>query len=186
MEVTRARIALAEENWTEVLALHDAVVQSAERPSASRLARVVEMSLLKALALEALGEREAALDSLEKGAVLAAPEGAMLTFLEFGRDLAVLLRALKDQARSPQPYAGQLLRLFPATADSQAGLVEPLSARELEVLRLIASGKSNKEIAVALTVTLNTVKKHSSHIYGKLGVNGRTQAVARARELDLL
>jgi LuxR family maltose regulon positive regulatory protein len=61
-----------------------------------------------------------------------------------------------------------------------------LSERELQVLRLIAAGKRNKEIAAALTVTLNTVKKHSSHIYQKLGVDGRTQAVARARELDLL
>jgi LuxR family maltose regulon positive regulatory protein len=186
LEVTQARAALAEGNWPEVLALHDAVVTSAEHPSASRLARVFEMLLLRALALEALGERDEALESLEKVVSLAAPEGAVLTFLELGPDLAVLLRALRDRGRVPQPFTDQLLRLFPNTADSGMGMVEPLSDRELEVLRLIAAGKSNKDIAAALTVTLNTVKKHSSHIYGKLGVSGRTQAVARARELALI
>jgi LuxR family maltose regulon positive regulatory protein len=186
LEMTRARVAHAEEKWLEVLALHDVVVASAERPAASRLARVVEMSLLRALALEASGMREEALDSLENGVLPAATEGAMLTFLELGPDLAVLLRALRDQGRGPQPYTDQLLQLFPDTADSRVGMVEPLSDRELEVLRLIAAGKSNKEIASALTVTLNTVKKHSSHIYGKLDVSGRTHAVARARELDLI
>ncbi|MEJ2753867.1 MAG: response regulator transcription factor, partial [Chloroflexota bacterium] len=105
---------------------------------------------------------------------------------EPGPKVAKLLRALRDSGRSPQPFTDQLLGLFPDTAVSQIGLVEPLSERELEVLRLIAAGKSNREIAAALVVTLNTVKKHSSHIYGKLGVNGRTQAVARARELGLL
>ena len=65
-------------------------------------------------------------------------------------------------------------------------LVEPLSERELEVLQLIAAGLSNKEVATSLVVTVGTVKKHLSNIFGKLGVNSRTQAVARARELDLI
>jgi len=142
--------------------------------------------VLSALALEELGEREQALASLEAAVNLAAAEEARLTFLEPGPKVAKLLRALRDSGRSPQPFTDQLLGLFPDTAVSQFGLVEPLSERELEVLRLIAAGKSNREIAAALVVTLNTVKKHSSHIYGKLGVNGRTQAVARARELGLL
>ena len=80
-----------------------------------------------------------------------------------------------------------LIAAFPADWHSEAvGLVEPLSPRELEVLRLIAAGLSNKQITVELTVSLNTVKKHTSHIYEKLGVNGRTQAIVRARELNLL
>jgi LuxR family maltose regulon positive regulatory protein len=65
-------------------------------------------------------------------------------------------------------------------------LVEPLSARELEVLRLIAQGQSNQEIAESLVVALSTVKKHINGVYGKLGVRSRTQALARARELGLL
>jgi LuxR family transcriptional regulator, maltose regulon positive regulatory protein len=190
-KTSQARLALAEGNWPEVLVLYDAVVPGAAQEKASRMARVVEMSLFKALALEALGKREEALDSLEMAVNLAAPQGAVLTFLEaqnashHGHDLGVLLRTLSHQGRAPQPYTSRLLALLP-TAGSQSGLVEPLSARELQVLRLIAAGKRNKEIAAALTVSLNTVKKHSSHIYQKLGVDGRTQAVARARELNLL
>jgi LuxR family maltose regulon positive regulatory protein len=65
-------------------------------------------------------------------------------------------------------------------------LIEPLSQRELEILRLIAEGCSNQEIAVRLVITLHTVKKHSSNIFTKLGVNSRTQALARARQLGLL
>jgi LuxR family transcriptional regulator, maltose regulon positive regulatory protein len=65
-------------------------------------------------------------------------------------------------------------------------LVEPLSPRELEILRLIAEGCSNQEIASRLVITLHTVKKHSSNIFTKLGVNRRTQALARARQLGLL
>jgi LuxR family transcriptional regulator, maltose regulon positive regulatory protein len=67
-----------------------------------------------------------------------------------------------------------------------AGLIEPLSARELEVLGLLAAGKPNQAIAEELVVTLETVKSHVAHILGKLGVANRTQAVVRARELGLL
>jgi LuxR family maltose regulon positive regulatory protein len=66
------------------------------------------------------------------------------------------------------------------------GLVEPLTARELGVLRMLAAGRSNQAIAAELVVTLDTVKKHVSHVLGKLGAASRTQAVARARELDLI
>ena len=187
-----ARLSLAGENWPQVLALHDTVIAGAEQEKASRVMRVVEMSLLKSLALEALEKRAEALDSLEKALNLAAPEKAVLTFLEThnlashqGQDLGLLVRALRDQGRAPQPYTNRLLPLL-ALVGPQGGLVDPLSERELEVLRLIAAGKRNKEIAAALTVSLNTVKKHTSHIYEKLDVDGRTQAVARARELDLL
>ena len=191
-KTAQARLSLAEGDWPEVLALYDVVVPSAEQKCASRLTRVVEMSLLKALALEVMEKREEALTCLEKGMNLSAPEQAVLAFIEtqilashLDQDLGLLVRILRDQGRAPQPYANRLLSLFPR-AGLRSGLVEPLSEREMEVLRLIAAGKRNKEIAAALTVTLNTVKKHSSHIYEKMGVDGRTQAVARARELDLL
>jgi LuxR family maltose regulon positive regulatory protein len=65
-------------------------------------------------------------------------------------------------------------------------LIEPLTPRELDVLRLICAGLSNREISDRLTVTLNTVKKHTSNLYSKLGVRSRTQAIARAQALDLL
>jgi LuxR family maltose regulon positive regulatory protein len=73
-----------------------------------------------------------------------------------------------------------------ADATVEQPLIEPLSERELEVLRLIAEGLSNRQIADQLTVVIGTVKAHSSNIYGKLGVSSRTQAIARARELNLI
>jgi DNA-binding CsgD family transcriptional regulator len=100
-------------------------------------------------------------------------------------------------AAVPQRYLDRLLRAFqpaapagaapPATGDTEtAGLAESLSGRELEVLRLLAAGKSNQQIADELVVTLATVKKHVGHILGKLAAANRTQAVARARVLGLL
>ena len=74
----------------------------------------------------------------------------------------------------------------PGHAAALAGLMAPLSARELEVLALLAAGKTNQAIASELVITLDTVKRHVTHILGKLGVANRTQAVIRARELGLL
>ena len=82
-----------------------------------------------------------------------------------------------------------MLESFGTSAAPRPGtqpLIEPLSERELEVLGLIADGLSNREIAVELVIAMTTVKKHASNIFGKLGVRSRTQAVARARELDLI
>jgi LuxR family maltose regulon positive regulatory protein len=73
---------------------------------------------------------------------------------------------------------------FPGTQPGE--LLEPLTPREMEIMRLICKGYSNPEIASELVVTINTVKKHTSNIYGKLGVSSRTQAIARAHELNLL
>ncbi len=98
----------------------------------------------------------------------------------------------KAAARGIAPeYAGRLLAAFPDVDSAQpqrppAEMVEPLSARELELLGLIAKGLSNQEIAAKLHLSLNTVKVHCSHIYGKLGVNSRTQAAAKARMLGIL
>jgi LuxR family transcriptional regulator, maltose regulon positive regulatory protein len=91
-----------------------------------------------------------------------------------------------------QEYLSRVVQAFaPAgsrrtTAAAGSGLIEPLTARELEVLSLIAAGRRNREIANELVVTLETVKKHTSHIFDKLGAANRTQAVTRARELGLV
>ena len=77
------------------------------------------------------------------------------------------------------------LKIHPSSFSPQP-LIEPLSQRELEVLQLISDGASNREIAQELVLAIGTVKKHISNIFGKLGVSSRTQAVARARELDLI
>jgi LuxR family maltose regulon positive regulatory protein len=107
---------------------------------------------------------------------------------------------LSDQTAAggvPLGYLGRLLRAFehespPGVSAARRrgagipGLVEALSERELEVLRLLAAGKPNRDIADELYVTSDTVKKHASHIYNKLGAANRTEATARARELGLL
>ena len=153
--------------------------------AAGRLARVIEIGLLAALAQEMKGETVVALDTLGQIVGLTQPEGHVQIFVESGAPMLHLLRQLV--ANQPAPYLQTLIAAFPpALQGAAAGLVEPLSPREMEVLRLIASGLSNKQITTELAVSLNTVKKHTSHIYDKLGVNGRTQAIARARELNLL
>lgn len=112
--------------------------------------------------------------------------------------LVAAQRAEQGSARGvPLGYLGRLARSFePGTADAEPyaarrapgarGLVEPLSQREREVLRLLAVGKPNQEIARELVVSLHTVKKHVTHVLGKLGATNRTEATARARELGLL
>ena len=96
-----------------------------------------------------------------------------------GRLLAALEGETKDEGRKIQPAPPSLL-------PRPSPLVEPLSERELEVLGLVAQGLTNREIAERLFITVGTVKTHVHNIYGKLGVRGRTQAAARARELELL
>ena len=163
-----------------------------------RLGSAVEVLALRALAKQGLGQGEEALADLGRALALAAPEGYARVFLDEGPALLDLLR--RGRERGPwrsgplAEYAGVLLALVPAAearraerpAGAAPGLVEPLSERELEVLRLIAAGLSNQEIAERAVITLNTVKKHTSNIFAKLGVASRTQALARARELGLL
>lgn len=182
-QMTLARLALAQSRPDDVLAIYARIEEPAR--AAGRLTRVIESGLLAALAYEMKGETAVALDTLGQIIPLAAPEGFVQIFIESGPPMLHLLRQMA--ARQPEPYLQTLIAAFPADWHSEAvGLVEPLSPRELEVLRLIAAGLSNKQITVELTVSLNTVKKHTSHIYEKLGVNGRTQAIVRARELNLL
>ena len=110
-------------------------------------------------------------------------------FLDEGAPMMELLRQAGSRGVAPQ-YVSKLLSEFdriPRTAPiPKQPLIEPLSERELQVLRLVAAGKSNLEIAAELVLAVGTVKAHNSNIYGKLGVRSRTQAVARARELNLL
>jgi LuxR family maltose regulon positive regulatory protein len=110
-------------------------------------------------------------------------------FIDEGAPMVNLLRQAGVQGIQTG-YVSQLLSVAAATAEaitSEASpLVDPLSERELEILRLIALGSSNPEIAEELVVAIGTVKSHTGNIYSKLGVRNRTEAVARARELDLL
>ena len=152
--------------------------------------------ILRALLADARGDRAAALDPLAAAVTEAGPEGVSRPFLDEGEPMAALLADLRAAARGGrEPAAGAapaflavLLAAFPGRAPGpyRAGLPDPLTERELEVLRLLASGRSNAEMAAELFVEQSTVKTHLVHLYGKLGVHTRTQAVARARAIGLL
>jgi LuxR family maltose regulon positive regulatory protein len=165
----------------------------------------IEVRVLQALALAAGGEEAGALAALAEALALACPEGYVRVFVDEGAPMADLLgkliaaagadpalaagvppgylRQLVDaigQESEPVPMAGQ------GAATAAQGLVEPLSARELQVLELLATGRANRQIADELVVALDTVKKHVSHILDKLGASNRTEAVTRARDLGLI
>jgi LuxR family transcriptional regulator, maltose regulon positive regulatory protein len=171
-----------------------------------RTGSVIEVRALQALARAAGGEQTAALTALAEALLLAAPEGHVRVFVDEGLLMARLLGRLTAALRAgeirpsgevPPRFLDRLARAFqpggaqvaPRTARdtaAAAGLVEPLSDRELQVLGLLAAGRSNQQIADELVVVLDTAKKHVGHILDKLGAANRTQAVARARALGLL
>jgi LuxR family maltose regulon positive regulatory protein len=156
-----------------------------------RLGRAVEVLALQALVHQAQGDAALALAALERALALAEPEGYVRTFVDLGEPLAKLLSAVSHQRSAVSgEYVARLLTAFPdsrfpSTRSLALPLVEPLSEREMEVLRLVAEGLTNQEIADELVIALSTVKSHTNSIYGKLGVKNRTQAVAAAHELGL-
>ena len=150
-----------------------------------RAGSLIEILILQAVTFAAQKRVEQALSALEQALDLAEPEGFVRIFLDEGASMADLLR--QAVARDLHAaYALHLLGAFEEAAAVLQPLIEPLSARELEVLRWVAAGYSNQEIAEELVIAVSTVKKHIHNIYGKLEVGSRTQAVARARELALL
>ena len=134
--------------------------------------------------------------ALERALSLAEPEGYVRTFVDEGAPMAALLRRAASRGVAPA-YVSKLLDALDAEADTKSmpadstspvaqRLEEPLSERELEVLRLVASGLSNREVAQELVLATGTIKKHINNIFTKLNVRSRTQAAAQARELGLL
>jgi LuxR family maltose regulon positive regulatory protein len=159
--------------------------------AAGRAWRLVEIIAIQALAHHASGDTALALTTLKHALVMAEAEGYIRTFVDEGEPMRRLLQEAARQNIMPQ-YVAKLLDAFGAPAGLHAAspaalaLPEPLNEREWEVLRLIAKGHSNREIADQLVVALSTVKWHISNLYGKIGIATRTQALARARELGLL
>jgi LuxR family maltose regulon positive regulatory protein len=158
--------------------------------------------VLQAIALQAQGAEDQAVRLLGEALTLAEPGGFVRLFVDEGAPMVQLLHQAADRGVFPG-YVGRLLAALateglPALAAGQAGpppragsaaaqrLLEPLSQRELEVLRLVAQGLSNREIGTRLFLALDTVKGHNRRIFGKLQVQRRTEAIARARELGLL
>lgn len=147
---------------------------------------LLEIKILQAMASLSEDKPKSALYHLKHALSLAEPEGYVRIFVDEGEPMAVMLRQAAAAGIFPE-YVGLLLKSFGApTSKDSLSLPETLSARELEVLRLIAAGLANREIAEELVVSLGTIKTHINHIYQKLDVRSRTQAVARARELNLV
>jgi LuxR family maltose regulon positive regulatory protein len=193
-----ARVLLAQQKPDQALALLERLHGQAE--AQGRTGSVVEVQALEALALAAGGDQTAGMSTLADALAAAAPEGYVRVFVDEGALMARLLARLATASRAaavPPPYMERLTRAFQpgrashvahTTREAPGGteLAEPLSNREFQVLRLLAAGKSNQQIADELVVVVDTVKKHVGHILDKLEATNRTQAVARARALGLL
>jgi LuxR family maltose regulon positive regulatory protein len=131
---------------------------------------------------------KSAVHFLEEALKLAQPEGFLRIFVDIGADLAPILQEAARRGAEPA-YIGQILSVIQSQDSVEtliSSLAEPLSERELEVLRLVVAGLSNREIAQNLVISLGTAKTHIHNIYGKLGVSNRAQAIARAREFELV
>jgi LuxR family maltose regulon positive regulatory protein len=191
--ITLARVLLArskserrDRSILEAMGLLERLLQAAEE--GKRTGSVIEILVLQALAHQMKGDIPAALMPLSRALALAEPEGYIRIFVDEGPPMAHLLEEAAKHGIAPN-YVRQLLRAFGKTEDStpvKQVLIEPLSERELEVLRLLATDLSGPEIARELVVSLNTLHTHTKNIYSKLGVNNRRAAIHRAEELDLL
>jgi LuxR family transcriptional regulator, maltose regulon positive regulatory protein len=199
-----ARVLLARSDLDRALGLLGRL--EALAASQGRTQSVIQIRALRSVALQSAGDHQGALALLADALTLAQPEGYVRVFADEGPPMAALLRSLIGARQRGRVAAGsgatrehlhRVIRAFgPApsgrtagpegAASGASGQVEPLTERELEVLGLLAAGRPNREIAQELVVTLETVKKHASHIFDKLGAANRTEAVARARELRLL
>jgi LuxR family transcriptional regulator, maltose regulon positive regulatory protein len=196
-----ARVLLAQDRPGPALTLLQRLLATAA--SQDRIGSVIEIQALLAPALAAGGDHAGALGALAQAVTLASPRGYVRVFADEGAPMRALLARLsaaaKDQrgpARDIDPdYLAGLLRACgqagaapPSRRAAAAlpGMAEPLTDRELEVLQLLAAGRSNQRIAHELVVALDTVKKHVTHVLGKLGAANRTEAVARARQLGLI
>jgi len=176
----------------EPLALLDMLIGEAE--SSGYTGNLIAALAVRALALHALGREADARAALGRALALAEPEGYVRRFIDLGAPIVTLLAALAatpDALPCGRPYLEQLLTAgrHPGTSGPNKAatqLAEPLSERELDVMRLMASGAANQEIAEALVVSIHTVKTHVAHILAKLHSANRTQAVALARELRLI
>jgi len=182
-----ARILIAQGRLNEALGLLERLSKEGEKNG--RILSQIETLLVKALVLRTQRNITEALVVFGKALSLAEPGGYIRIFLDEGPFIAELLEKILDaKADVPRAYVKKLLSAFmlDKLIETEDGLVEQLSERELEVLRLIAVGLSNKKITEELFISLSTVKTHLRNIYSKLNVHSRTEAIFRAKELEIL
>jgi LuxR family transcriptional regulator, maltose regulon positive regulatory protein len=196
-----ARVLLAQDRPGPALTLLQRLLATAA--SQGRTGSIIEIQALRALALAARGDHASAVGTLAEALTLAGPQGYVRVFADEGAPMHALLARLsaaqRDQGAPARGiHAGYLAAVLRACGQADAvppqersaaalpGMAEPLTGRELEVLRLLAAGSSNQRIARELFVALDTVKKHVTHVLGKLGAANRTEAAARARQFGLI
>jgi LuxR family maltose regulon positive regulatory protein len=189
---TYAQFLLAEQHIDEALLQLAAMERSAHESGCNgRLARIL---ILQALGHKARGDLDRAAEVLDRAISLAVPEKNYRLFMDEGPEISGLLARLRQRAPKfvaevlavIQEEAPELKEGSAGTSDKIPALIERLSERELEILRLVGAGLTNQEIAVKLVITLGTTKWHLNNIYGKLGVDNRVRAVTRGRELGIL
>ncbi len=189
----------ADRSIREAMGLLERLLRAAEE--GGRTGSSIEILVLQALGHQAQGDSAAALAPLQQALKLAEPEGYVRRFVDEGPGMAQLLRGAAERGIMPG-YTAKLLAAFeagqPGSADAGRAaslgvtspaaqpLIEPLSQRELEVLRLLETGLSGPEIARELVFAVSTLRTHTKSIYSKLNVNSRRAAVQRAAELELI
>ncbi len=195
LPISQARVHLAQGNTSTALALLEPLRRQMEAKGWQD--ERLKVMVLQAVALDVHGEKDEAVQLLGDALALAEPGGFIRIFADEGRPVAQLLSEAAARGIMPD-YTGKLLAAFEAEEQKSAdeshlppalpaqSLIEPLSQRELEVLRLIAQGLSNREISERLFLALDTVKGHNRRIFGKLSVRRRTEAVEKARSLGIL
>ncbi len=177
------RLLLARREKTEAMERLDGIYEAAHQRNCG--VGMVEVRALQALAADTPGD---SLRFLGEALQRAQPEGMIRTFVDKGEPMTALLERLKPQSGELKPYLLTLLGAFGEGSEARKSqpLVEPMSERELRILRLLAEGFSNREIAERLVISVGTTKSHVHHILEKLGSDSRMEAVARARDLGLL
>ncbi|MCA9912112.1 MAG: helix-turn-helix transcriptional regulator, partial [Anaerolineae bacterium] len=183
---THVRLLLAQGKFGEAHTLLKRLLTATQNNG--RTGSVIEILILQALAHHASGDTSAALPPLEQALILAEPEGYIRLFADEGVPMAELLQNAINQGIMLD-YTHRLLASIdgssPQTAEAQP-LIDPLSERELDVLRLLNTELSGPEIARHLIISLNTFRTHTKNIYSKLGVNSRRATVRRATDLNLI